>query len=564
MADKGSQFSKMTSPCKSSQFCARYLGSKTMNKLYSQTMQPWVMAEVRRRKTSDQNVVIDIVGETLTVQSVSSEFAEPKVQFHHHLRGLTRFAKLHQDPCCFAYLTRYQANADFECHVFLVSAEEVIPDIFKAIREASKSIPSKTPSSGQSFEEAATEQSHQAGEPDTHEHTQMDAGNSLFEVKNLGYAKVGGKRVTSEVIDHLAEKMLSLQEDHLMRLLEQKEQAKLAEDEAFVMNLFYFLFKDSGTSSLLSSAIDAVTRRRHFSHQDVPARRSSGSSGEVAFHDRQRRASGDLLQHKDGQGQRSRHPSSDSQDQDEHNMVVVSGVAEGQTSGSNSGIALLHIGQNDLSLLSLDTKTYIMESKFSNISFVSQGNHKQDVFGIVARSAGSVFICYILKCLNESVVSEVMNTLQAAFTSAYNKTGSQDSPGNSGNTLSSQAAHDILLKKIHSLPDKDISAIRKQVQLCDRRQQEHTCISEAGARVPKLELGLTEEKHTLFEGLRNKARKSLTTSFENLLSRDLSKQLICYNVMYHFRAPSDHVPLSSDTSRLFRHKRWKETSKRSA
>ena len=97
-----------------------------MDKLYSQTMQPWVMAQVRRRKTGDHNVLIEIIGETLTVHSMNSEPEESKVQFNHHLRGLTRFAKLHQDPCCFAYLTRYQTTADFECHVFLVSAEEVV------------------------------------------------------------------------------------------------------------------------------------------------------------------------------------------------------------------------------------------------------------------------------------------------------------------------------------------------------------------------------------------------------------------------------------------------------
>ena len=31
--------------------------------------------------------------------------------------------------------------------------------------------------------------------------------------------------------------------------------------------------------------------------------------------------------------------------------------------------------------------------------------------------------------------------------------------------LSSQAAHDILLKKVHSLPEADINAIRKRVQV---------------------------------------------------------------------------------------------------
>ena len=62
-------------------------------------------------------------------------------------------------------------------------------------------------------------------------------------VKNLGYARVGGKRVTSELIDSLAEKMMSLEEDHLMRQLEQREQYRIEADEGvstFVTLLLFF------------------------------------------------------------------------------------------------------------------------------------------------------------------------------------------------------------------------------------------------------------------------------------------------------------------------------------
>ena len=63
-------------------------------------------------------------------------------------------------------------------------------------------------------------------------------------MKNLGYARVGGKRVTSEVIDSLAEKMMSLEEDRLMKQLGQKEEDRLAEDEGvntFERKLFFFV-----------------------------------------------------------------------------------------------------------------------------------------------------------------------------------------------------------------------------------------------------------------------------------------------------------------------------------
>ncbi|GFO11643.1 TBC1 domain family member 4 [Plakobranchus ocellatus] len=626
MADKNPCSKDVMAPAIPPKFSVRYLGSRTMNSLYSQTMQPWVMAEMRRKKTGSYEVVIEIVKETLTVQSASPESEESPVQLDHHLKGLTRFAKLHQDPCCFAYLTRYQPNADFECHVYLANAEELIPEIFKAIREASKGILTKALGNSQSTDDAGSEQTPQPVEEETHE--QLDAGNSLFEVKYLGHAKVGSKRVTSDLIDSLAETMISLEEDHVMRILEQRERHRMrrrkhhssgASTDSLPEHVLSHATTDSkvkdetclnvGKDSVspLGHSLDATTRRRHFSHQDIPVNRATGLSSEnlvatssprsgsfsevsaqAGHYDRQRRASGDSAHFKESHLNRARHPSSDSQDQDEHNAVVMSGRAENQSGlGSGTGIALLHIGQHDLSLLSLDTKANIMESKFSDISFVSQGNHKQDVFGIIVRGTGSTFICYILKCLNDSVVSEVMSTLQAAFTSAYNKSGSHDvggqSVGRGGgagggasqhpvspqscpscplhqlhrlcqeiHALSSQAAHDLLLKKVHSLPEKDINEIRRKVQdeapesfeesvevlmiclhqMCERRQREHVHVSDTAVKVPKLELGLNEEKHTLFEGLRNKARKSLTTSFENLLSRVSQQVFVCWVLQF--------------------------------
>ncbi|CAL1528038.1 unnamed protein product, partial [Lymnaea stagnalis] len=140
-----------------------------------------------------------------------------------HLKGLTRFAKLHQDPRCFAYLTRYQLNADFECHVYLVDSEEIIPQLFKAIREASKDIHSKPP------ETAAAAQP-----PGVAPGSEWDGGDqckSLFEVKYMGRAKVVSKRLTADYIDGLAEKMIAREEDMTMRRLEEKEVERKKQEE---------------------------------------------------------------------------------------------------------------------------------------------------------------------------------------------------------------------------------------------------------------------------------------------------------------------------------------------
>lgn len=110
----------------SAMFKVWYLGSMPMHRLYSQTMQPWVMAEIRRKRDNVQEVNIEVAGEVLRVASVDAGQGKSPVKFEHHLKGLTRFAKLHQDPRCFAYLTRYVLNADFECHTFLANADETV------------------------------------------------------------------------------------------------------------------------------------------------------------------------------------------------------------------------------------------------------------------------------------------------------------------------------------------------------------------------------------------------------------------------------------------------------
>lgn len=105
-------------------FQAFYLGSMPMDRLYSQTMQPWVMAEVRRKRQGIKDVTLEVSGDIFRVINAKQE--ENAILLEHNVKGITRFAKLHQDPLCFAYLTRYQLNADFECHVFLAKSEELV------------------------------------------------------------------------------------------------------------------------------------------------------------------------------------------------------------------------------------------------------------------------------------------------------------------------------------------------------------------------------------------------------------------------------------------------------
>ncbi|KAL8573380.1 hypothetical protein ACOMHN_032395 [Nucella lapillus] len=216
-----------------------------------------------------------------------------------------------------------------------------------------------------------------------------------------------------------------------------------------------------------------------------------------------------------------------------------------------SGVMLLQISHHSIGLISLHNKLPILERHFKDIASVSQGNLKKDVFGLIVREPDSSgLMAYVINCHSEIVVNEIMNTLQTAFMSAYQKTSShlqvcamcplhqlhrlcQDIT-----KLSPQAAHELLVKRIQHLPDRDVNELSHRVkmegpttfeesvevmmialrQLCEQRQREHTHVAD-GARPSKHDMNLLDDRQrfVLFEGLRNKAKKSLTNSFENLI-----------------------------------------------
>ncbi|KAH9496550.1 hypothetical protein Btru_017240 [Bulinus truncatus] len=559
MAEKISA-SQVTKALKnSSTFQVLYLGSLTMDRLYSQTMQPWVMAEVRRKREHIKDVTIEVSKEVLHIRGTGQE--ENTLLLEHNVKGITRFAKLHQDPRCFAYLTRYQLNADFECHVFLANSEDIIPKIFNAIREATKDVNNSKP----------TDAANAVG--GTHPEAGFDweggeQSRSLFEVKYMGRAKVASKRVTAEYIDCLAEKMIAREEDLLMKRLEEREEkikqhseeqhrvrhssetssmSDTLESEVFIGNQLgqqKLTFQQSGQNSSTEKALtkgnealvvpahllsdtngpkqlnlefasDSDSSRENLNlsfEQPLTALSSSPrflhSSSLVSdplgvipiisetakFDPTQATTSTSPVK---VNPQRRRHSSH----REEGNIYYVSDRfrrASGDSVDSlcsvcePSRVMVLQISHQDLSLISLDKKGAILECKFQDISSVSQGKVKQDIFGIVARD-GSVFICYILKCLTDAVVSEIMSTLQTAFTAAYSKkTAASTNNNNASNVsatpsttqvctmcplhqlhrisqeishMSPQAAYDLLIKKIKNLTDKDYNDIIHQLEV---------------------------------------------------------------------------------------------------
>lgn len=109
-------------------FVAMYLGSAILDRRYPpQFVMPWVMAEVKRRKSLFHEVTLDVKEHVLRAQKFNSE----GVLFEHKLICMTKFAKTHQDPRCFAYLSRQNLYCDYECHVFLAHDETMVSVAYK-------------------------------------------------------------------------------------------------------------------------------------------------------------------------------------------------------------------------------------------------------------------------------------------------------------------------------------------------------------------------------------------------------------------------------------------------
>ncbi|XP_078534476.1 TBC1 domain family member 1 isoform X5 [Lissotriton helveticus] len=83
---------------------------------------------------------------------------------------------------------------------------------------------------------------------------------------------------------------------------------------------------------------------------------------------------------------------------------------------------LFTIAQSEVYLISPDTKKIAIEKNFKEISFCSQGIRHVDHFGFICRepleNGGFHFVCYVFQCTNEALVDEIMLTLKQAFTVA--------------------------------------------------------------------------------------------------------------------------------------------------
>uniref|UniRef100_A0A8B9Q297 PID domain-containing protein n=1 Tax=Apteryx owenii TaxID=8824 RepID=A0A8B9Q297_APTOW len=220
------------------------------------------------------------------------------------------------------------------------------------------------------------------------------------------------------------------------------------------------------------------------------------------------------------------------------------------------------IGQSEVYLISPDTKKVAIEKSFKEISFCSQGIRHVDHFGFICRESsengGFHFVCYVFQCTDEALVDEIMMTLKQAFTVAAVQQTSKTQP---------QLCEGCPLQSLHKLCEKieglhpsktklelqkHLTTLNSQEQalvfeevkklrprndqkenelvisvlrnMYEEKQRDHVHIGEAKQTLqPPAENAGNEVPSSTprfrLDMLKNKAKRSLTESFENILSR---------------------------------------------
>uniref|UniRef100_A0A8C6XWZ9 TBC1 domain family member 4 n=1 Tax=Naja naja TaxID=35670 RepID=A0A8C6XWZ9_NAJNA len=224
---------------------------------------------------------------------------------------------------------------------------------------------------------------------------------------------------------------------------------------------------------------------------------------------------------------------------------------------------LFQVGRFEINLISPDSKSVVLEKNFKDISSCSQGIKHIDHFGFICRESTepgiSQYACYVFQCASESLVDEIMLTLKQAFSTAAALQNAKTQvklceacPMHSLHKLCERIeglypprAKLVIQRHLSSLSDNEQADIFERVQkmkpvsdqeenellifhlrqLCEAKQKTHIHIDEAPMNTSNNTIpeNTTSSGRFTLDILKNKAKKSLTSSLENIFSRGASR-----------------------------------------
>ncbi|KAM9320504.1 TBC1 domain family member 4 [Gastrophryne carolinensis] len=546
------------SPKGEKRFCLWYVGWSSLDRRTTLPMLPWLVAEIRRRAERQEppgcvapcrEVHLLLVAPHLRcVPALNGASGNSAVFiFEHKAQHIARFIHNSRDPSYFAYLIKTQPDnpeSEMACHVFRASDPSQVSTVISSIRQVSKVALKEDTKSNRDTEDAFY-------------------NSQKFEVLYCGKVVIAHKNAPSTLVDDCIEKF-SQHERQRLRLLSEKGSADsfsdltLAEIDVPVSpSDSTFLEQDAEPSAnyaprnhsgmfTIGSQSNLASMRVSFPERILE---DSGFEDQQEF---RARCSSVIIQKKgfDGKIQsRRRHSSAPSH-------VQPSDSEKNRT-------MLFQVGRFEINLISPDTKGVVLEKNFKDISSCSQGIKHTDHLGIVCRECVepgiNQYICYVFQCATEALVDEIMLTLKQAFTTAAALQNAKTQiklceacPMHALHKLCERIeglypprAKLVIQRQLSLLSDSEQADIFERVQkmkatsdqeenelvilhlrqLCETKQKTHIHIGEMQPCVSSSNLSenIAPGGRFKLDILKNKAKKSLTSSLENIFSRGANR-----------------------------------------
>ncbi|XP_021273030.1 TBC1 domain family member 4 isoform X2 [Numida meleagris] len=548
-----------------------YVGSACLDRRTTLPMLPWLMAEIRRRGQRQEpggalgggvpaREVLLLLGSP-TLRCVPAGPASPGPGrpaspapavfiFEHKAQHIARFIHNSHDLTYFAYLIKAQPDnpdSPMACHVFRATDPNQVPDVISSIRQVSKAALKEDAKPSKDSEDAFY-------------------NSQKFEVLYCGKVTVAHKKAPSSLIDDCIEKF-SLHERQRLKLLNEQRNNEssldlpLCEGNAPASPLdspFEELESPNTTTGHAvmftigsqNNLTNLVSTRSTFPERILE---DSGFDEQQEFRSRCSSVTA-VMQRRVHDGNlkiqpRRRHASAPSH-------VQPSDSEKNRT-------MLFQVGRFEVNLISPDTKSVVLEKNFKDISSCSQGIKHVDHFGFICREsvepALSQYVCYVFQCASESLVDEVMLTLKQAFSTAAALQSAKTQvklceacPMHSLHKLCERIeglypprAKLVIQRHLSSLTDNEQADIFERVQkmkpendqeenelvilhlrqLCEAKQKTHIHIGEAPSAAANSAIpeNTTSGGRFKLDVLKNKAKKSLTSSLENIFSRGANR-----------------------------------------
>ncbi|XP_029877555.1 TBC1 domain family member 1 isoform X5 [Aquila chrysaetos chrysaetos] len=520
----------------SASFSLQLVGSLPVHSLTTMSMLPWIVAEIRMlsTKSSKEEPSVSQVRLYVSPASLRCEPDTGKIQqwdplicsslFEYKPQHVHKLIHNSHDPSYFACLIKDgAANQRSICYVFKADDQTKVPEIISSIRQAGK---------------IARQEEFQNNLSDVE-----DPFAKKFEVLFCGRVTVAHKNAPPALIDECIEKF------NRASCTKKSDFNSSSQQHETANNFGGFSFSNKFRSVFQPLVSEEEEKR--------PIRKSFSQPGLRSFAFKKDLQEGS---HRSNSFVRSFEEDAISLNLKSqliygHSVVQPTDIAENRT-------MLFTIGQSEVYLISPDTKKVAIEKSFKEISFCSQGIRHVDHFGFICRESsengGFHFVCYVFQCTDEALVDEIMMTLKQAFTVAAVQQTSKAQP-QLCEGCPMQSLHKLcekieglhpsktkleLQKHLTTLNNQEQASVFEEVKklrprndqkenelvisvlrnMYEEKQKDHVHVGEAKqtsqspAENAVNEVPSSAPRFRL-DMLKNKAKRSLTESFESILSR---------------------------------------------